>query len=162
MRSFKGISFFILSLFLVFSIATAVAHADEMDQAMKLTFSQPTQIPNQVLPAGTYWFMLAAHGDVQNVIQIFDADRRNVIASVAVIDHELAQPSAHLVLTLADRSPRPMALLNLTYPGRVNGHSFDVSYSKREQSSLSEYPKITMKVDENGVIEMVTAENANR
>ncbi len=158
----KTISFIMLSLFLALFIGTVRAHADEMDQAIKLTFSQPIAIPDQILPAGTYWFMVAGHGEVQNVIQIYDGDRRNVIASLTVIDHKVQEPSGHVMLTLADRSPKPLALVNLTYPGRVNGHTFDVSYSKREQASFSEYPKIMMKVGENGVIETVTAENTRQ
>jgi hypothetical protein len=158
----KATGFIVLSLFLALTITTAVAHADEMDQAMKLTFSQPIAIPDQVLPAGTYWFMMAGHGEVQHVIQIFDGDRRNVIATLAVIDHKVTEPSGHVMLTLADRSPKPMALINLTYPGRIEGHSFDVSYPKQDRGGFSEYPKVKMKVGENGVIETVTAENTRQ
>jgi hypothetical protein len=159
MSARKTIGIVMLSLFLALFVGTAATHADEMDQAIKLTFSQPIAIPDQVLPAGTYWFMVAGHGEVQNVIQIFDADKRNVIASLTVIDHKVQEPSGHVMLTLADRSPKPLALVNMTYPGRINGHNFDVSYSKREQAAFSEYPKIMMKVGENGVIETVTADN---
>jgi hypothetical protein len=45
-------------LVLGFLTALPAARADESNQATKVTFSQPIQIPGRVLPAGTYWFML--------------------------------------------------------------------------------------------------------
>ena len=41
----------IIAFSLFFGLA---AHAGESDQASTITFSQPIQIPGQVLPAGTY------------------------------------------------------------------------------------------------------------
>ncbi len=49
------------------------AHADESDQATTITFSQPIQIPGQVLPAGTYLFKRADGNIDQNVVQVFNA-----------------------------------------------------------------------------------------
>ena len=40
----------IIAFFLFFELA---AHADEFDQATTITFSEPIQIPGQVLPAGS-------------------------------------------------------------------------------------------------------------
>ncbi len=39
-------------------IMLPAARADDHDQASKLTFNQSVQIPGQVLPAGTYWFVM--------------------------------------------------------------------------------------------------------
>ena len=58
----------IIAFALFFELA---AYADESDQATTITFSQPIQIPGQVLPAGTYLFKLAS-GDDLNVVQIFN------------------------------------------------------------------------------------------
>jgi len=160
MSTARKISFVTLSLLLALAFAAVVTHADDMNQAMKLTFSQPIEIPSQVLPAGTYWFMLPDNGNgPQGVIQIFDGDRKHVIATLSVIDQTVPQPSGHVMLTLADRSPKPEALLNLTYPGNTEGHSFEVSYSKQQQDSFSEYPRVKMKVGKNGAIETSTADN---
>ena len=67
--------------------------------------------------------------------------------------------SGHIQITFADRTPQPQALLTLTYRDELHGHTFEVTYSKQERSAFSEYPKITMKVGENGVIE---AEESSR
>ncbi len=151
----KSTMIVMLSLFMAMAVTAVVAYADEFDQAMKLTFSQPIAIPGQVLPAGTYWFMYPNHGNLDNptVMQVFDADRKKVLATLSVASNEQSQPSGEVIVTLADRSPKPQALLKLTYPGREIGHTFEVSYSKQEQSSMNEYPKVTMKVGENGVMQ---------
>jgi hypothetical protein len=48
--------------------------ADESNQAIEVKFSQSVQVPGQVLPAGTYWFVMADTGDLQTV-QILSDDR---------------------------------------------------------------------------------------
>lgn len=150
----------VLAVFLALSVTAVITHADEFDQAIKLTFNQPISIPDHTLPAGTYWFALANHGaGAQNVLQVFDGDRKNVIATMIVGTDQVAKSSGHIQLTLADRSPEPQALLTLTYPGRIDGHTFEVSYSSQQRAALSEYPTIRMKVGENGVI---AAEETNR
>jgi hypothetical protein len=51
-------AFVVLGLALASLLVLSDAHASEIDQATKLTFSQSVQIPGQVLPAGTYWFVV--------------------------------------------------------------------------------------------------------
>src|SRR2546429_1632714 len=64
------------------------AHADEANELTKITFSSPIQIPGQVLPAGTYIFQQAEPDDDLNVIQIFNADRRAVCATLQTVPAE--------------------------------------------------------------------------
>ncbi len=49
-----------IALLLPFLIVLPAARADESDQATKVTFDQPVQVPGRVLPAGTYGFVLPA------------------------------------------------------------------------------------------------------
>src|SRR5438270_14005428 len=63
------------------------AHADEGDQATEISFSQPIQIPGQVLPAGTYLFKLADSNDL-NVVQIFNSDRTHIYATLEMLPTE--------------------------------------------------------------------------
>ena len=58
------------------------ARADEWDQMTKLNFSQPVEIPGAVLPAGTYWFVLADSQSDRDIIQIFSADWSTICATV--------------------------------------------------------------------------------
>jgi hypothetical protein len=57
------------------------AHADEFDQATTVTFTQPVQIPGQLLPAGTYVFRLANNDSSHNVVQIFNSDRTHIYSN---------------------------------------------------------------------------------
>jgi hypothetical protein len=49
-------SFVTVAFLLAFLIILLIVRADEWSQATLFTFSQPVQIPGQVLPAGTYLF----------------------------------------------------------------------------------------------------------
>ena len=135
MNTRKAIS--ILGLLLAFAIILPAARADEYDQASQLTFSQPVQIPGRVLPAGTYWFVLA---DVsianRNIIHIFNSDRSTLHATVSTITAERAQSSDRTALTFAERdSTQPSAILDWFYPGRKTGHEF--VYPAQDEKELA-------------------------
>jgi hypothetical protein len=135
MNTRKAIS--ILGLLLAFAIILPAVRADEYDQASQLTFSQPVQIPGRVLPAGTYWFVLA---DVsianRNIIHIFNSDRSTLYATVSTITAERAQSSDRTALTFAERdSTQPSAILDWFYPGRKTGHEF--VYPAQDEKELA-------------------------
>jgi hypothetical protein len=68
-------SFISVVFLLAFLIVLPSARADQSDQATKVTFSQPVQLPGRVLPAGTYWFVLPENATEHNQVRIFNADR---------------------------------------------------------------------------------------
>jgi len=135
MKTRKTISF--LGLLLAFAIILPAARADEYDQASQLTFSQPVQIPGRVLPAGTYWFVLADISIAnRNIIHIFNSDRSTLYATVSTITAERAQSSDHTALTFAERdSTQPSAILDWFYPGRKTGHEF--LYAAQNEKELA-------------------------
>src|SRR5260370_16443439 len=111
----------IIAFSLFFGLA---AHADESDEATKITFSEPIQIPGQILPAGTYLFKLAS-GDDLNVVQIFNADRTVLYATLQTVTTERPEPTDHTVVALAEQGARqPDVLLKWFYPGRETGNEF--------------------------------------
>jgi hypothetical protein len=136
MNTRKAIS--ILGLLLAFGIILPVARASEFDQATKLTFSQSVQIPGRVLPAGTYWFVLADTSIAnRNIIHIFNSDRSTLYATVSTITADRAQPSDHTAITFAERqSTQPSAIVTWFYPGRQSGHEF--VYPKSEEQELAQ------------------------
>jgi len=69
----------IIAFTLLFELA---AHADESNQATTITFSQPIQIPGQILPAGTYSFKLLDSNSDPNVVQIFNSDQTHLYATL--------------------------------------------------------------------------------
>lgn len=161
MKSKKRLMVGIFSAVLALVFIGSAVRADEFDEAMKLTFRQPVQVPGQVLPAGSYWFVRVGHGAETNVLTVYDSDRTKTITTLNTGTMEVVKPSGYVTVKMADRSPKPPSLLGVVYPGRAEGHAFDLMYSDQEKRQLSEYPTITMKVNEKGEMER-TETSANR
>ena len=124
----------VIAFALFFELA---AHADLGDQATKITFSEPIQIPGQVLPAGTYLFKLANSDTEQNLVQIFSADRNVLYATIQTIPTERFEPTADTTITVAEEeSGQPVVLLKWFYPGNLTGHEF--VYSKEREKQLAQ------------------------
>jgi hypothetical protein len=133
----------IIAFALFFELA---AHADESDQATTITFSQPIQIPGQVLPAGTYLFKLVDSDSDRNLVQIFNADRTVLYATVQTIETERQDPTGHTVVSLAEQGTgQPDALLKWFYPGRETGNEF--LYPKQEEKELAQDKQQTIVAD---------------
>ena len=64
----------IFSIVLSCMVFLPAALADEWNQATEMKFSEPLEIPGKVLPAGTYWFVLADNQGDRQTVQIFNAD----------------------------------------------------------------------------------------
>jgi hypothetical protein len=128
-------------LVVVFSIILAgmvflpAAAADEWNQATKMTFSGPVEIPGKVLPAGTYCFVLADSQGDQQIVQIFNADRTKIYATEETLPTERLQATNGVELKFAER-PRqlPEALLKWYYPGRLTGQEF--LYPQKAETGL--------------------------
>jgi hypothetical protein len=112
------------------------AHADESNQLTKITFSAPVQIPGQVLPAGTYTF-LRANDDDLDLIQIFNADRTLLLATMQTVPTEAREPADDITVTLAEQqSGNPPLLVKWFYPGRMTGHEF--VYPKEQAHEIAQ------------------------
>ncbi|MGD1021788.1 MAG: hypothetical protein ABR880_03320 [Candidatus Sulfotelmatobacter sp.] len=140
-----------LSLFL-----GLVAHADEADQATTISFSEPVQIPGQVLPAGTYVFRLL-DGDLDlHVVQIFNADRTVLYATVQTIPTDRPKATDRTVVALAQRGTgQPDALLRWFYPEQTTGTEF--LYPKQEERELGQDKQQTIVADRPAVSNSETA-----
>jgi len=137
---------FIIAFALIFELA---AHADEMNQSTKISFSDAVQVPGRVLPAGNYQFVMAGDSS-PNIVQIFNADGTELLATVQTIPTERARETDGTSITLAQRPDgKPDALVTWFYPGRQTGHEF--LYSKREETELTQDAKQTF-VGEHGMM----------
>jgi hypothetical protein len=124
----------IIAFTLIFELA---AHADEFDQATTITFNEPIQIPGQVLPAGTYLFKLANRTSDLNTIQVFNADRTVLYATLETIGTERQQATSDVAVALAEPGVgQPDVLVKWFYPGRETGHEF--LYSKRQEKQIAQ------------------------
>jgi hypothetical protein len=121
----------IVAFSLFFGLA---AHASESDQATTITFSQPVEIPGQVLAAGTYFFKLASSGSGTNVVQIFRANSSVLLATLETIATDRPEPTDHTALVLAKQGAgQPDVLLKWFYPGLVTGNEFMYPADKEKE-----------------------------
>jgi hypothetical protein len=133
-----------IALTLLFELA---AHAEPLEPTTKLTFSEPIQIPGEVLPAGTYLFRLADADSGQHIVQIFNADGTVPYATVLTIATERPYPTGDTAVTLAEQGTgNPDVLLKWFYPGRVTGNEF--VYSKQKEKELAQDKQQTIVADQ--------------
>ncbi len=131
----------VLGLLLAVTIMVPVAPADDWNQTTRLTFSQPVQIPGQVLPAGTYWFQLA-NTDNRHLVQIFREDR-TLIAVLRSIPRVRDGHGTEGAITLANRGgTRPEAVVAWFFIGAAEGHEF--LYPKQEKQELAHSTRTTL------------------
>src|SRR2546430_4233944 len=57
------------------------ARADQWDRKTIVTFSDSVEVPGQVLPAGTYVFRLADSPTDRHIVQIWNADETQILAT---------------------------------------------------------------------------------
>ena len=137
MKSVIVVRNFVAILFsLAVLVATPAARADESNQATKITFSQPVQIPGRVLPAGTYWFQLPEDIGEHSLVRIYSADRSVLYATLLAPNSERATGTDHTVFGLAERgSAQPQAIVTWFYPGETTGHQF--LYPKQVEKEIA-------------------------
>ena len=126
---------FIAGLMLAFTTLLPVVHADDWNQATRVTFSQSVQVPKHVLPAGTYWFQLSDTNDRHYLVQILREDR-TLVATVFAIPRKRQGINPKVAITLADRgNTQPEAIVAWFYVGQTEGHEF--LYPKQEEQELA-------------------------
>jgi hypothetical protein len=129
-----------LALLIAFAIASVLflevgAHADEADQSIKITFSQATEIPGQILPAGTYVFKLADPNNL-DLVRIFNAEGTRLYATLQTNTAERSKPADAVVVLAEQPEGRPETLVKWFYPGSPAGH--ELVYSKQEEQQLAQ------------------------
>jgi hypothetical protein len=136
MKINKG--YIVIGLIIAFTLFFELAaHADMWDQATTITFSAPVQIPGQVLPAGTYVFRLVNADSDRNIVQIFNADRTRMYATLHTVAAERPSPTGDTAVTFAEQGAgRPDVLLKWFYPGNMTGNEF--LYSPQEEKELAQ------------------------
>jgi|SRR6266851_1670704 len=137
----------IIAFTLFFELA---AHADESDQSTTITFSEPIQVPGQVLPAGTYLFKLVNTDSDLNTVQIFNSDRTVLYATFETVATDRREPTGDTMIDLAKQGGgQPDALLNWFYPGDDTGHEF--VYPKEKEKELAQDQRETIVANEHSM-----------
>ena len=129
--------YIVLGMLLAFGMLFELAaHADETNESTKITFSAPIQIPGRVLPAGTYVFQEGDPSGDLNVVEVFNADRSVLYATLETVSADRMQPTGHTVIALAESESEPPVLVKWFYPGSLTGHEF--VYSKAQEQKIAQ------------------------
>jgi|HubBroStandDraft_1064217.scaffolds.fasta_scaffold16983_3 LPXTG-motif cell wall-anchored protein len=111
--------------------------ADTWNKATKLTFSGPVEVPGRSLPAGTYWFQLMDSSANRHIVQIWNSDRSQLLATVLAIPNYRLRPTGDSVISFAERpSDSPEAVREWFYPGDNFGQEF--VYPKSRATELAQ------------------------
>jgi hypothetical protein len=113
-------------LFILFGVTLAPgARADQWDKKTVVTFSDTVEIPGQVLPAGTYVFKLANLASERHIVQVWNADENQLLATILTIPNTRLEAPDQSIFQLEERpGDSPMALKVWFYPGNNEGEEF--------------------------------------
>ncbi|MFZ0693279.1 MAG: hypothetical protein WAN51_03880 [Alphaproteobacteria bacterium] len=115
----------VLALTFFGALFASGVHADDWNKVTVMTFSQPIEIPGQILPAGTYTVKLVNIDTERHVVQFLDADGIKVFATVLAINNWRLHPTGETVVKFAERTgDNPEALKEWFYPGDNFGQEF--------------------------------------
>jgi hypothetical protein len=115
----------VAALSMIGAMSPSSVRADEWNKKTVMTFNQPVEIPGQVLPAGTYTFKLLNSPSDRNIVQIFNADGSQIIATILAINNYRLHSTGETVVKFEERSgDNPDALKAWFYPGDNFGQEF--------------------------------------
>jgi hypothetical protein len=124
MRIVRAIQISMCAAVLCAAIVTA-ARADNWDKKTIVTFSDSVEIPGQVLPAGTYVFKLANSVSDRHIVQIWNGDETQILATILAVPINRLEPPDETIFEFDERpADSPMALHSWFYPGDNTGQEF--------------------------------------
>jgi hypothetical protein len=112
------------------------ARADEWNKLTIMTVNEPIQVPNKVLPAGTYVVKLLDSPSDRHIVQIFNKDQTHLETTILAIPNYRIQPTGKTVFTFWETPPgQPKALRAWFYPGDNFGQEF--AYPKSAAAQIA-------------------------
>jgi len=133
MRIVRAIQISMCAVVLCAACVTAT-RADTWDKKTIVTFSDSVEVPGQVLPAGTYVFKLANSASDRHIVQIWNEDENQILATIfAVPNYRLDAPDKTIFEFDERLGASPMALRSWFYPGDNTGQEFVYRYHRRSQ-----------------------------
>jgi hypothetical protein len=115
-----------LALSLLIGLAWSPVQADQWSKKTVLTFTQPIEIPGgKVLPAGSYTFKLLDSNSYRHIVQIWNEDGSELLATILAIPNYRLEPTGDTVIKFEERAgTAPSALRAWFYPGDLFGQEF--------------------------------------
>jgi hypothetical protein len=139
------------------TLITPNIRADEQNKKTVMTFSQPVEIPGQILPAGTYTFKLLDSLSDRHIVQIWDADGTHLITTVLAINNVRLRPTGKTVVKFAERSgDNPEALKAWFYPGDNFGQEFVYPRQRATQLATESQNSVPAMSDESAPVDLNT------
>ncbi len=118
------------------TLAVLVARADEYNKKTVVTFNGPVEIPGKVLPAGTYVVKLFDSDSDRNIVQIWNKDETQLIATVLAIPDYRLTPADNPIITFEERAQgSPPAIRAWFYPG--DNYGLEFVYPKTRATELA-------------------------
>jgi hypothetical protein len=104
---------------------SAAAQDFNSNERTYLTFSAPVELPGVTLQAGTYLFKLADSQSNRHIVQVFNQDEKQVLATILAVPAERLEVTGENVVTFRETSEGAMpAVQYWYYPGDRIGHEF--------------------------------------
>jgi len=140
MKNIKAV-FCLLAVALLGAVVLPSARADTWNKKTVVTFSQAVEVPGKILPAGTYTFQLLDSLSDRHIVQIFNADGSQIIATILAINNYRLEPTGETVMKFGERpGDSPEALRAWFYPGDNFGQEF--VYPKVRAIELAQTAKV--------------------
>jgi hypothetical protein len=115
---------------------TPNARADAWNKKTTMTVNEAIQVPNMVLPPGTYVIKLLDSLSDRHIVQIFNADETEIQTTILAIPNYRLKPTGDSVFTFWEMPPgQPAALRAWFYPGDNFGQEF--AYPKTKAVSIA-------------------------
>lgn len=112
------------------------ARADTWNKKTKVTVNEAIQVPNQVLPAGTYVFKLLDSATNRHIVQIFNEEETEILTTVLALPNWRLHPADETKFTFWEMPPgQPKALRAWFYPGDNVGQEF--AYPKTKAIAIA-------------------------
>jgi hypothetical protein len=119
------------------------ARADEWNKLTRMTVNEPFQVPNKVLPPGTYVIKLLDSPSDRHIVQIFNADQTQLETTILAIPNYRLQPTGKTVFTFWETPPgQPKALRAWFYPGDNFGQEFAYPKSAAVQIAAASHEPV--------------------
>jgi hypothetical protein len=124
MRTMRALQLSLCTALLFAALGTS-ARADSWDRRTIVTLNDSVEIPGQILPPGTYVFKLLNSPSNRHIVQIFNEDETQVLATIMTVPIYRDEPPNETVFELDERPyDSPQALRAWFYPGDNYGNEF--------------------------------------
>jgi hypothetical protein len=98
---------------------------DTWDKKTTVTFQDAVEIPGRVLPAGTYVFKPAVNIANRHIVQIWNEDQTQILATIMTVPNSRLDAPDTTVFEFDERpGDSPMAVRYGFYPGENTGEEF--------------------------------------